>query len=74
MKPNPAVSLAMTLARVAGMPAAQVAPAFVPPPSSAYFGDYRPPLRYLLALSGRSLPWIAPGRVRRRTKLWALWG
>ncbi len=67
MKLISAVSLAVSLARAAGMPAVQVAPAYTPPPPSAYFGDYGPPLRYVLALSGRGAAWIAPGRLRHRT-------
>ena len=69
MKLIPAVSVALSLARLAGTPAAQMAPAYVPPPPpSAYYGDYGPPLRYVLALSGRGSARIAPGGLRQRLK------
>lgn len=70
MKLLPAVGVALSLARLAGAPAAQMAPAYVPPPTpSGFYGDYGPPLRYVLALSGRGSPWIAPGRCRQRIRL-----
>ena len=65
MKLIPAVSLAVSLVRAAAAPAMQLSPAYVPPPPSGYYGAYGPPLRYVLALSGRSSTWIAPGRFRR---------
>jgi hypothetical protein len=69
MKLIHAVSLAVSLARAAATPAAQVAPAYVPPPSSGYYGNYGPPLRYVLALSGRDSIWLAPGGFAQRTRL-----
>lgn len=66
MKLIPAVSLAVSLARVTGTPAVQVPPVYAPPPPSGYYGDYGPPLRYVLALSGRSSLWIAPDGLRAR--------
>jgi len=68
MKLIHAVSLAVSLARAASTAAAQMVPAYAPPPSG-YYGDYGPPLRYVLALSGRSSTWAAPPRVRNRTIL-----
>lgn len=69
MKLLPAVGVALSLARLTGTPAAQTAPAYVPPPTpSGFYGDYGPPLRYVLALSGRGSPWSAPGRIRHRIK------
>lgn len=70
MKLLPAVGVALSLARLAATPAAQVAPAYVPsPPPSGFYGDYGPPLRYVLALSGRGSPRIAPGCSRNRIRL-----
>jgi len=69
MKLIPAVGLAVSLVRAAGAPALQLSPAYAPPPPSGYYGDYGPPLRYVLALSGRASTWIGPGRSSRRSPL-----
>ena len=53
MKLIHAVSLAVSLARAAATAASQTAPVYAPPPSG-YYGDYGPPLRYVLALRGRN--------------------
>lgn len=65
MKLIPAVSLAVSLVRAAAAPAVQLSPDYAPPPSG-YYGNYGPPLRYVLALSGRASTWFAPSRGRHR--------
>lgn len=67
MKLIPAVSLAVSLVRAASATAVQLPPVYAPPPPSGYYGDYGPPLRYVLALSGRDSTWIAPGRLPHRS-------
>jgi len=62
MKLIHAVSLAVSLARAAGAVATQVAPVYAPP--SGYYGDYGPPLRYVLALNGRDSLRTDPNRSR----------
>jgi hypothetical protein len=74
MKLIPAVSLAVSLVRAAAARAAEMSAAYAPPPPSGYFGDYGPPLRYVLALSGRASSRSAPGRCRHRIRLLPLWG
>ena len=73
MKLIPAVSLAVSLVRAAAAPAMQLSPAYAPLPPSGYFGDYGPPLRYVLALSGCGSTRFAPGRDRHRIDLPPLW-
>jgi hypothetical protein len=63
MKLIHAVSLAVSLARAAGTAATEVAPVYAPPPSG-YYGDYGPPLRYVLALSGCDSLRTDPNRLR----------
>lgn len=72
MKLIPAVTLAVSLVRAAAAPAVQVSADYTPPPSSGYYGDYGPPLRYVLALSSRGSTRFAPVRCRRRVL--PLWG
>ena len=74
MKLIPAVSLAVSLVRAAATSAVQVSPAYAQPPPPGYYGDYGPPLRYVLALSGRGSTRIAPRRFRHRIDLLPLWG
>src|ERR1700746_2225923 len=62
MKLIHAVSLAVSLARAAGTAAAQLAPVYAPP--SGDYGDYGPPLRYVLALNGRDSLRTDPNRLR----------
>jgi hypothetical protein len=68
MKLIHAVNLAVSLARAAATAATQVAPVYAPPPSG-YYGDYGPPLRYVLALRGRDALRTDPNRLRQRARL-----
>ena len=52
MKVIPACRLAVSVGRRAGTPDAERARVYAPPPPG-YYGDYGPPLRYVLVLGGR---------------------